>query len=127
MARIELGLSCGEDWDGMTPTEGGARRCGACGEDVVDLSRLTRKEAARIVGRSRPPCVSFETDASGDVVFRTERARASGLLAIASELVSALRRKGPRSRRERRQCDRGVYRSAANWSGCRGVIRNVCR
>lgn len=89
MARIDLGFSCGEDWEAMAPTVGGARRCGACGEDVIDLSRLTRKEAERVVRGRDVPCVSFETDGDGHVVFRTDPRRAGALAIGAATLLAA--------------------------------------
>lgn len=89
MARIDLEYSCGERWDAMELRAGG-RHCGACGENVVDLSRLTQKEAARLIARTDAPCVSFEILADGEVAFRPEQRRAPRLVALgAAGLLAA--------------------------------------
>ena len=89
MARIELGFSCSEDWNGMELEGRGVRRCGACGEKVVDLSRLTRRDAVRLVAKNDGTCVSFETDRAGDVVFRAELRRAPGAVVIGAAALLA--------------------------------------
>lgn len=96
MAKIELGFSCGERWEAMEPLPDG-RRCGACGEKVVDLSRLTRKEAARLVARPDAPCVSFEVTDDGETVFRAEPHRAPSFVALgtAGLLLAACAPDGP--------------------------------
>jgi hypothetical protein len=56
--------------------------CQACGRDVLDLSALTREEAAAVLSRATPPCVRFVLS-EGRPVFRTT------LIALAATAVAA--------------------------------------
>ena len=56
--------------------------CQVCGREVLDLSALTREEAAAVLSRTTPPCVRFVLS-EGRPVFR------NALIAIAATVVAA--------------------------------------
>jgi hypothetical protein len=52
--------------------------CQVCGRDVLDLSALTREEAAAVLSTTTPPCVRFVLN-QGRPVFATRRSRSRPL------------------------------------------------
>jgi len=84
---------CEESWASMEPRPGG-RFCQRCQHVVVDLSRLTRREAeARIKSeRGEYLCVQLAVDDSDAARFRSEPRRARNLaggLVLAAALTTA--------------------------------------
>lgn len=70
----ELGIAapCAQTLDSMQSTrDPAARFCESCKERVVDLSRLTRRQAELVLRRGE--CVSVAHDDDGQVLFRPER------------------------------------------------------
>lgn len=84
---FELAFECQENWERMPEVAPGQRRCERCSETVVDLSRLTRKQALAIVQAPDPPCVSY-LKRDGDPVF-ARPTWGSGLVAAAAGLLAA--------------------------------------
>ncbi len=85
--RFQLEFECHEAWDEMREVEPGQRRCERCSENVVDLSRMTKKKALALVTSERPPCVNYLVVA-GEPVFAREVLR-GGVLAAAAGLLAA--------------------------------------
>ncbi len=76
--RVEQ--QCPEQWS----EERERRRtvfCDTCGQHVVNLSRLTRKEAKALVESGTITCASYDTTADGTPIFETRRERAVRRLA----------------------------------------------
>lgn len=70
---------CHEAWAGMTP-RGPGRHCTACDKTVVDLTRVTRREAESIVrAHGGELCGRLAVDARGEPVFRPEPLRLAPL------------------------------------------------
>ncbi|HEX3853224.1 MAG TPA: hypothetical protein VHW01_19810 [Polyangiaceae bacterium] len=70
---------CRESFEGM-PARGAAQRyCSKCQHAVVDVSALTEKAARRMLARASEHelCVSYVTDASGEIAFRKPSSRLS--------------------------------------------------
>jgi hypothetical protein len=84
---FELAFECQENWERMPEVAPGQRRCERCSETVVDLSRLTRKQALAVVGGPNPPCVSFLKRDGAPVFARPTWG--SGLVAAAAGLLAA--------------------------------------
>lgn len=84
---FELAFECQENWERMPEVAPGQRRCERCSETVVDLSRLTRKQALAIVQVPHPPCVSY-LKRDGEPVF-ARPTWGSGLVAAAAGLLAA--------------------------------------
>jgi hypothetical protein len=75
---------CHERWSELTPNADG-RYCGKCDKTVVDLTRLTRRQAEKlVVAAGGGLCGRLRIDPSGAPVFRPEVARAPGMLGIAA-------------------------------------------
>jgi hypothetical protein len=79
-----MGGRCAKRWGDLTPRDGG-RFCADCQTVVIDLSRLTRREArARVRGGA---CGRVRLDLDGEPTFRTEplpRLAAGAIAAIAA-------------------------------------------
>ncbi len=87
--RITPRFLCDQTWDAMTPTERG-RHCGACEREVIDLVRLTRREARRAIAAAGPsPCLRVAVDARHHAVFRPEPRSLASMVAGVG-LVGAL-------------------------------------
>lgn len=84
---FELAFECQESWERMPEVAPGQRRCERCSETVVDLSRLTRKQALAIVRGPNPPCVSY-LKRDGEPVF-ARPSWGNGLVAAAAGLLAA--------------------------------------
>lgn len=82
-----LSFECQEAWERMTELAPGQRRCDRCSETVVDLSRLTRKQALAVVRGPNPPCVSYLK--RGDAPVFARPSWGNGLLAAAAGLLAA--------------------------------------
>lgn len=100
--RFEIPEPCDEDWNAMRPTREG-RFCERCQHGVIDLTRMTRRQAERRVrAETGSLCVQLAFDPADRVLFRAEPRRAThwagGLV-----LVTALTAGG---------CDRSEERSA---------------
>ena len=75
--RFEIPEPCDEDWNAMRPTREG-RFCERCQHGVVDLSRMSRRQAERRVrAEGGSLCVQVALDPAGRAVFRPEPRRAS--------------------------------------------------
>lgn len=77
---------CDQRWADLVP-RGEGRYCGLCDTVVIDLSRLTRREALE---RTRGgACVRARLDEHGEPIFRPDSARRTGLsvLAVAAALT----------------------------------------
>jgi hypothetical protein len=75
---------CHERWTELAPT-GEGRYCGRCDKTVIDLTRLTRREAERrVLAAGGALCGRVRVDPSGAPVFRPETARAPGLFGVAA-------------------------------------------
>lgn len=97
MERIRLRFRCDLRWDDLEGESAVERRCGECGQDVINLSSLTRPAAERLLAeriRARGAgrvCVRFVQDAEGRVEYaepvteRTPKRR----LCVLSELGAA--------------------------------------
>lgn len=85
--RIRLAFECDEPWESMT-IEDGARRCARCQERVVDLSRLTRKQALAVL-EDENTCVSFLEARSGRAIVRADPHRAGAFVGVAAGLLAA--------------------------------------
>lgn len=89
--RFQIGTRCDEDWEAMSPAEGG-RRCARCAHDVLDLTGLTRRQAERAVRRAGPaPCIRIRVDGEGAPRFRDEPLRSVRrlpVLALAGALAA---------------------------------------
>lgn len=87
MKTPALGFVCPKSFDSMPGTT--IRHCAECERDVTDLSALTEAEARRAVASGG--CVSFESDAVGNVRFAPRRAlrvlRPMALLAAVSAVA----------------------------------------
>ena len=82
---IQFGEPCGPRWADM-PARGAGRYCARCDQTVIDVSRLTRKEAlARI--RAGRVCGRAVLDPDGEPIFKREPTRL-GVRALA--MVGAL-------------------------------------
>lgn len=86
-ARFELDFECQESWEEMRELAPGERRCDRCSENVVDLSRMTRKRALEVVGQAAPPCISYLV--RGDEPVFARPVVRGGLLAAAAGLLAA--------------------------------------
>ncbi len=70
--EIRIPEPCNEDWEGMTPEQRG-RFCAACQKKVHDLSAMPESEAKRLLATEDDICVSYLSDARGEVRFQPER------------------------------------------------------
>lgn len=52
-----LTYRCDQRWSDLTPTNGGRRHCGACGNDAHDLFGMTRREATRFREDNPGACI----------------------------------------------------------------------
>ncbi len=78
-----LSYRCDNRWADLEP-RGPGRHCHECDTTVIDLSRLTQKEAlARTAGGA---CVRLRFDGAGAPVFRVEPTRRGGLVVAAALL-----------------------------------------
>ncbi len=79
---IRVESACREDWSAMTP-RGEGRHCARCQSTVIDLTRVTRAQAERLVrehgGRV---CGRVRADERGDAVFAPEPVR-RGIVPVA--------------------------------------------
>ncbi len=66
--EIDIPNPCNEDWDAMTPAERG-RFCAACQQTVHDLSAMSEEDARALLRTEDDICVSYVSDARGDVQF----------------------------------------------------------
>src|SRR4051812_3832533 len=69
--RLPIPSPCTQDWDAMAG-DAVRRHCAVCDKQVIDLSALPRKQAARVlkVGAARGLCVRYAHDEAGQVQFR---------------------------------------------------------
>lgn len=70
--EIAIPEPCRADWDSMRPQQRG-RYCFECRKRVHDLSAMSEREATRFlddVAERDDVCVSFMTDADGEVAFQ---------------------------------------------------------
>ena len=86
--EIEIPEPCHEDWDAME-RRGRGRYCGRCERTVVDFSRMSRREAERLLREAGPDvCGNVAFDQYDDPLFRPEPARApffaGGLVLLAA-------------------------------------------
>lgn len=87
--RFEITEPCDEPWDRMTP-RGNGRHCVRCDKVVIDMTKMTRREAkaalAEVEGDTA--CVQLDFDRFADPVFPPEPKRAphwaSGLVLVAA-------------------------------------------
>ena len=70
-SEIRIPEPCNENWEGMTPEQRG-RFCGACQKKVHDLSAMSESEAKALLGSGQDICVSYLSDAAGQVRFRPQ-------------------------------------------------------
>lgn len=87
--KFEIPEPCREDWDAMERRPGG-RFCQKCRHDVIDLSRMTKRQAKKTLATVKGSyvCVQLATT-DGEATFRPEAsriARWAGGLAIAAAL-----------------------------------------
>lgn len=98
--RFEIPEPCGERWDAMRPTREG-RFCDHCQHGVVDLSRMSRREAERRIDAvdGDSLCVRMAVDPTGAAIFRPEPKRAphwaGGLVLVAALTAGGCDRSGP--------------------------------
>ncbi|MCB9595699.1 MAG: hypothetical protein H6719_23455 [Sandaracinaceae bacterium] len=78
-----LVFRCHNRWADLTP-RGAGRHCAECDTTVIDLSRLTRREALRRTAKGA--CVRLRYDAEGAPIFRAEPTRRGGLVVAAALL-----------------------------------------
>lgn len=72
VGQLGIVAPCSQSLDSMSGTaDPNARFCASCRERVVDLSKLTRRQAEAVLRRGE--CVSAAYDDEGEVVFRAER------------------------------------------------------
>lgn len=76
---MKITSPCDQSWDAME-RRGANRHCARCDQEVVDLSRMTEREArARVQQREGRLCVVMRMDATThQPVFRPEPRRARG-------------------------------------------------
>lgn len=68
--HVRIQQPCSEDWDRMSGTEQ-IRFCRHCSKNVHDLTGLDRREAVRLVLRSKGRiCLRLRTNGAGELVFR---------------------------------------------------------
>jgi hypothetical protein len=93
--RLTLLEPCRESWDAME-RRGPGRHCARCDRTVLDLTRLTERDALRALRRDPDGggrCVRFLATDEGDLVFRRDRRRpgAASLVAAAAIGLAACR------------------------------------
>lgn len=92
-SQLPIPEPCCESWNDMSGDD--ARRfCDSCEKEVVNLSTLTRQEAAEFLRTNRNPCVRAIYDESGTVYFvpvqlRRQRQGMRKLLATAAAVVAS--------------------------------------
>lgn len=79
---------CSEDWEGMTPQQRG-RFCGACQKKVHDLSAMSESDAQALLQSGQDICVSYLSDAAGEVRFRPQPVVPVGRLLRRASVASA--------------------------------------
>ena len=87
---FEIDTPCDEPWENMQP-RGDGRFCDRCQHTVIDLSRMTRKQAESRIGRvrKREVCVRLAVHAeTGEAVFRREPMRRPRGLVLAAALTA---------------------------------------
>ncbi len=72
---MRVASPCSERWEDMLP-RGEGRHCASCEKTVVDLTRVTRRQAEQLVReKGGALCVRLAEDERGELVFRSERKR----------------------------------------------------
>lgn len=71
-SEIQIPEPCDADWDAMTPAEQG-RFCSACQKKVHDLSAMPESDAQRFLESDDDICISYLSNAAGEVRFQPER------------------------------------------------------
>ena len=88
--QLTIDSPCDEPWDSMEPRSGG-RFCQRCQHTVLDLSKMTRAQAERVI-RATPEgeriCINMAVDPLDAPIFRPEPRRArhfvGGLVLVAA-------------------------------------------
>ena len=81
---IRANSACHERWSDFEE-RGGGRHCGSCDVTVVDLTRVTRRTAERLVRDAGSHlCARLRVDVDGQPVFVPETERASRFLGAAT-------------------------------------------
>jgi hypothetical protein len=90
---ISFDSPCHQDWSTFTSVSGASaerRHCQSCDKTVVDMTRLTRRAAERmVIEAGGKMCGRLRVDPSGAPVYRREIERAPGLLGIAAASLLA--------------------------------------
>jgi hypothetical protein len=76
-------IRCDQDWDRMEP-RGDGRHCGHCDRTVIDLTRLTRKQAQPYLRSKESICVRTMLDIDDEPLFRIEPKKSVGILTAAA-------------------------------------------
>ena len=87
-SEIDIPEPCDEDWDRMTPAERG-RFCSTCRTHVHDLSAMPESDARALLESDEDICISYLSNATGDVRFRPERIVPIHRLARRASVVTA--------------------------------------
>ena len=81
---IRANSACHERWSDFDEREGG-RHCGSCDVTVVDLTRVTRRKAERLVRDAGSHlCARLRVDLDGQPVFVPETERAARFFGVAT-------------------------------------------
>jgi hypothetical protein len=90
MKAFRIPEPCNVDWRTMTPAEGG-RFCGDCKKVVKNLSRLTEREAKKLLREENNGslCVRYAYDKHGKILFGADAPRETPPIPAASLLRRA--------------------------------------
>lgn len=91
---ISFDSPCHQDWSTFTPkgasVGGESRHCQSCDKTVVDMTRLTRRQAEKmVIASGGHMCGRLRVDPSGAPMYRRETERAPGLLGLAAASLLA--------------------------------------
>ena len=85
--QLPIVALCDQDWEAMRADGQLARRCDVCATSVLDLSRMTEREARRVLALPGEQCIRYRTDGAGKVQFRQRSWPGADLAALISVLA----------------------------------------